>query len=205
MSTTELATLDAMLDARLRALELRATGQVSFAGTGEDLELEQLFQLVEHARGEDDEPTSFDGGSPSRDGDAPPRDPASSEGLIARAARELSALMGQVLRDASQQAVVATGMGPRLHTRVGWMGDAVTHVGPGVSTAETSAHAAEVAAALAASTRRLRLVTMVMAAAAKIAAIIATPGAAVASLPIAYRCVRDVYEAWGGTAWQQSR
>jgi len=174
-----------MLDARLAALERRAVGDVSFdsAGPGADPATEALWRLVEHARGEDDEPVSFDAES-------------FSGGLLARASHELSALVADVLRDASQQAVVETGAGPRLRTRVGWMGDAVTVVGPAISTAEIDAHAVALAAALSASARRLRLLTLVAVAASKIATIIAVPGAAVTALPIAYRCVREVYELW---------
>jgi hypothetical protein len=181
-----LAELDAMLDARLSALARRAaTGDVSFSSPGApvDPHTEALWRLVEHARGEDDEVVSFDA-------------EAAPEGLLARAGRELSALVADTLRDASQQAVIDTGPGPRLRTRVGWGGDAVTVVGPGASAAEVSAHTAALAGALSSSAHRLRILTMVAVAAGKIAAIIAVPGAAVTALPIAYRCVRDVYEQW---------
>jgi hypothetical protein len=193
--------LDAMVDARLVALERRATeGAVSFSfdGPAGDPELEHLWQMVEHARGDGDEPVSFAG-----DADEAP----ASEGLVARVAREL---MG-IVRDASQQAVVSR---PHVRTRVGWTGTVVTHAAPGLTAAEVEAHAAEVAAAVETSAHRLRLVSLVLVAAGKIAALIAVPGAAVTALPIAYRCVRDVYEQWrassahsstGGTAWRQRK
>jgi hypothetical protein len=172
-----------MLDARLTALEHRADANVSFDGVGAptDPQTEALWRLVEHARGESDEPVSFDAEAPS-------------EGLLARAGRELSQLVAEVLNEASQQALVKTGS--RLRTRVSWTGDAVTVAGPAISAADVAEHAAELATALRSSAHRLRLLTLVLVAAGRIAAIIAVPGAAVTALPIAYQCVRDVYEAW---------
>lgn len=203
MSMQGLGALDAMVDARLAALERRAArSDVSFALGGPpehaDPELERLWQMVERARGEGDAPVSFAG-----DG----AEAAASPGLVTRVLGEL----GGLVRDASQQAVVSR---PRLRTRVGWTGTVVTHAAPGVTSAELEAHAAEVAAAVETSAQRLRLVSLVLVAAGKIAALIAAPGAAVTALPIAYRCVRDVYEQWrasgahegtGGTAWRQRK
>lgn len=191
-SAAGLDALDAMLDARLQALERRASANVSFAvgGGSDDPGVDALWQLVEHARGMGDAPASVDV-SFDLQGDDQPRPP---DGLLARASHELSALVRAVLRDASQQALVETE--GRLRTRVGWTGDAWTQVVPGVSAAEVAAHVAAVEAAVTASARRLRIVTLVASTAGKIAVLIAAPQAAVLALPIAYRCVRDVYEQW---------
>ena len=196
--------LNAMLDATLGALVRRARADaegeayVSFCAGDDPAESEAdvLWRLVERARGDEARearPLSFDAAGAEngqKDGQ--------KNGLLARAQRECTQLIGQVLGTLSHPIVVDTGEGgARIRTHVGWTGDVDTHLAREVTTAEVAAHAAAMEASLAASGRQLRMLTMIMAAASRIAAVIATPGAAVMALPIAYRCVRDLVEQWG--------
>jgi hypothetical protein len=179
----ELLALDAMLTARLDALTRHA--DVSFALESEpvDPQISELLRLVERARAEG-EAVSF-----ALEGD--------DEGVLARARRECEALLHDVVQRASHPLTVESGAGhPRIRTRMGWTGDITTFVAPDASHATLAAHAVVMQATLATSLHRLRLLTMIVTATGKIATMIATPGAAVLALPIAYRCVREVYEQW---------
>lgn len=192
--------LNAMLDLTLGALARRARADadgeayISFCAGDDPAEsgADVLWRLVERARGDDARearPSSFDAAG-VEDGQ--------KDGLLARAQRECTQLIGQVLGTLSHPIVVDTGEGgARIRTHVGWTGDVDTHLAREVTTAEVAAHAAAMEASLAASGRQLRMLTMIMAAASRIAAVIATPGAAVMALPIAYRCVRDLVDQWG--------
>ncbi|MEM9456888.1 MAG: hypothetical protein AAGF11_22105 [Myxococcota bacterium] len=200
----EFARLDAMLDATLGALARRARADtdaeanLSFSTGGDPAEAEAdvLWSLIERTREEQErreQPLSFDAMG-AHEGQA---DGQADDGLLARAQRECSQLMGQVLGTLSHPIVVETGQGhARIHTRVGWTGDMDTHLAGGTTRAEIVAHAAAMEASLAASGRQLRLLTMLLVASSRIAAVIATPGAAIVALPIAYRCVRDLVEQW---------
>ena len=186
----DLDVLDGMLDARLDALMRRARAEddVSFGagGDGADPATESLWRLVEQAQ-PGGEPLSFD-------------PDAGEPGPLARARRECAQLADAVLRDLAHPVVVETGPDrPRIRTQIGWTGDADTRVAPHASVAEVTAHAVAVEASVRASTRRLRLLTMIVTAAGTIAAMLVAPGAAAMALPIAYRCVRDVYEQWSAS------
>lgn len=93
--------------------------------------------------------------------------------------------------------VVETGEGStRMRTRVGWRGDTISELPPGVTAAQVTAHVAATAAALEERARRLHGLAMVLGAAGRIAAMIAVPGGAVMALPLAYECVRDIHRRW---------
>lgn len=187
------AALDARVDARIDELVRRASaseegddGDVSFGlGAGEAEPDDELWALVRLARGEidDDEELSFAVGD------------VGEEGRLDRARRELSELVDRVMESLTSLAVVDTSHGSsRAKTRVGWTGDVTTFVAPGTSPEVVRAHAATVEASLNRSMLRLRLFTSITAAAGRLAAVLTTPASAVMALPIAYRCVRDVYE-----------
>lgn len=119
-------------------------------------------------------------------------------GLLDDLRREFNAFVASVWRELIHLAVVDSVAGDRVecHTRIGWSGDTIRFVAPGTSRERVQAHDAAVRVAVATSVGRVRLLVMIAAAAAKIAAMIATPGAAVMALPVAYKCVRDMYEQW---------
>lgn len=186
----QLAELEARLDARLDALLRRAAdpaGDVSFAagagGPAEPTADDELWALVQLAeRGEPD-------------GDALSFSAPGEEGRLARARRELTELVEHVVESLTSLAVVETPDGrARVRTRVGWTGDVTTYVEPLATAALAHEHAAAVEARLTTSMIRLRLLTTVTVAAGKIATMLTTPASAVMALPIAYRCVRDIYE-----------
>lgn len=198
--TADYARFDAMLSDQLDALAQRATAATTYAldgGPASD-SLDDLWQLVELARMEGDATISF--GAPER------------EGLLASARRECAQFLRNALDAVTSAATVRSGVsGTRIHTRVGWTGDTTTLVVADASDAEVATHVAAVEASLTRSTERLRMLTAIVSAAARIAAIIAAPTAAVTALPVAYRCVRDVWKKWrasqseaiaGGTPWQ---
>ena len=76
------------------------------------------------------------------------------------------------------------------------LGDTICCVAPGTPRERVLVHDAAVRAAVTASVGRIRLLVTIAGAAGKIATMIATPGAAVMALPVAYKCVRDMYEQW---------
>lgn len=119
-------------------------------------------------------------------------------GLFGDLRREFNEFVAGVWRDLTHLAIVDTAAGERVacHTRIGWTGDTLHFVAPGTPRERVLAHEAAVRAAVAASVGRVRLLVTIAAAAGKIAAMIATPGAAVMALPVAYKCVRDLYEQW---------
>ncbi|MCB9752323.1 MAG: hypothetical protein H6713_20405 [Myxococcales bacterium] len=206
MNAAELVQLDALLDARLTALARRGEdGLVAFAVDERDAALDELMTLITLARGDERGMAVFDAGGAER------REPGGA-GRLARLQREFRAFVTRALRGVSRLAVVESGEeAARVRTRVGWTGDLETVVGPDVSAELLRAHASAVARALATTLLRVRLLTMMTSAAGKIAALLVTPGAAVMALPIAYRCVRDVYTQWrerglgaelGETPWQ---
>jgi hypothetical protein len=193
----DLAELDAMLEATLAALRRRAEPDadclVSFGvgDPGATTEVDELWRLVEHARGagEDDGESLVSFGAGEHD-----------EGMLARAKRECSQLIDGLLSSLAHPHVIETGEGrTRIRTRVGWLGDTSTHVEAGAPPAELAAHVAALQASLATSAHRLRLLAMVVTAASKIAPLIATPAGAVIALPIAYKCVRDIHQRWSGS------
>jgi len=190
-----------MLDDTLSALLRRADassdeGMVSFGVGARDTAppvVEELWQMIECARGqgtgEDDEAmVSFGVGE---DG----------EGTLARIRRESSELVDGLLSALAKPYVIETGEGPtRIRTRVGWLGDTSTDFARGVSSEVIAAHVATTEASLSTSAHRLHMLVMVVIAAGKIATVIATPGGAVMALPIAYKCVREVYKRWSASS-----
>lgn len=196
--TADYARFDAMLSEQLDGLAQRAAVGTSYSLAEEPApdSLDALYQLVELARMEEEgDVVSFD---------APER-----EGLLASARRECAQFLRTTLDAVTSAANVRSGT--RVHTRVGWAGSANTLVVSGVSEAEVASHMAAVQTSLTRSGERLRVLTAIVTAASRIAAIIATPTAAVTALPVAYRCVKDVWNKWrasqseatpGGTPWQ---
>lgn len=185
----DFADLDARIDARLAALTRRAGSGMSFASDPDDPgdDLAQLLDLARTPGGDATGVLHF-----AADGD--------DGGSLARARRECAAFFRDVWRELSSLAVVRTG--EVAYSRVGWTGDATTALARDIAPAEAAAHAAAVDTALRSCLHRLRLLTTIAAAASRIAALIATPGAGVMALPVAYRCVRDVYdEEQGRTPW----
>lgn len=201
-----LAELDAMLDATLGALARRADskandganegadeGMVSFGVEGAspepDPQIDELWQMIESARTgatdpDDDAMVSFGAGG-------------SDEGMLARIGRESSELVDGLLWSLANPHVIETGEGPtRVRTSVGWLGDTSTHIGRGVTPEVIAAHVAATEASLTTSAHRLRMLAMVVTAAGRISAVIATPGGGLMALPIAYKCVREVYQRW---------
>lgn len=159
--------LDARVAARLAALTHRAGLPL---GAPDDLGgLGRLFDLARHLGQHD-----------LLDGHA--------ELLAAR--RECEAFLRDALRDLGPADVRSE----HAASRVQLDGDARTALAPDITPEAARAHALAVAAALAAAARRLRLLAAVTTAAAAIAALITAPGAGLVALPIAYRCVRDVYD-----------
>ncbi|MCA9651360.1 MAG: hypothetical protein H6712_10705 [Myxococcales bacterium] len=184
---TALAELDQHLDARLDSLRRRAEAgdALSFAapGTAED---DELWELVRIANGDDTESLSFAAGE---------------EGRLARARRELQELLERAVDSVTQLAVTDSRAGSsRAHTRVGWTGTITTHVDGGAPAALLRAHAAAVEGAVSRSLLRLELLTRIAVAAGRIARLLTNPGSAVMALPIAYRCVRDLYDRLRGDA-----
>lgn len=117
------------------------------------------------------------------------------QGMLARARRECTALLHDVMQRVSHPLTVETGVERfRIRTHMGWTGDVTTVVALGTPAATLAAHLAALQATAATSLHRLRLLTMIVTATGKVAATIATPGAALLALPIAYRCVREIYE-----------
>ena len=100
--------------------------------------------------------------------------------------------------DLSHLAVDENTAGERVEcrTRIGWTGDTICCVAPGTPRERVLVHDAALRAAVAVSVGRIRLLVTIAGAAGKITAMIATPGAAVMALPVAYKCVRDMYEQW---------
>jgi hypothetical protein len=197
MRPADLAELDAMLETTLAALRRRAEpdadGLVSFGvgDVGATTEVDQLWRLVEHARGggEDDGESMVSFGAGEHD-----------EGMLARAQRECSELIDGLLSSLAHPHVIETGEGrTRIRTRVGWLGDTSTHVESGAPSAELTAHVAALEASLTTSAHRMQLLAMVVTAASKIAAMIATPAGGVMALPIAYKCVQDIHQRWSAS------
>jgi len=191
--------LDARVEARLSALARRSDGGISFGAGDEPDGVADLARLLDLARGaghDEDVALNFAAAD------------AALEGPLARARRECAAFLRQIWREVTSLALVRTG--ELASTRVTWTGNATLVIASSASAQDLGRHHAAVAAALRSASDRLRLVTMIAAAASKIAAMIAVPGAGVAALPVAYRCVRDVYdelraqasERRGGERWQ---
>lgn len=187
----EFAELDAIVDARLSALARRARAEadadVSFTTSGEasSTEPDELWRLIALARNQDDQQfQSFTTDPP----DAGQED---------QALHGCSQLLQRALGTLIYGHYVETGEGAsRIRTQIDWTGDMNTYLLPGVSPTDQAAHAAAMEDALAKSIRLVRLSAIILIAAGRIAALIATPGAALAALPIAYRCVRDIYDQW---------
>ncbi len=199
--TADYARFDAMLHEQLEGLARRAERVGSYSVEPEPEpepvtgSLEDLWQLVELARVEDETAVEFA--------------PSEGEGLLASARRECAQFLRATLEKVTSAASVRSEAG--VHTRIGWAGDATTLVRHGLSEAEVDRHLTAVQASVTRSGERLRVLTAIVTAAGRIAAIIATPTAAVTALPVAYRCVKDVWNKWrasqseatpGGTPWQ---
>lgn len=193
--------LDARVEARLAALAHRSGGGISFSAGDEPEEIAVLARLLDLARGAGhDEDAALNFAADAA---------AATEGPLARARRECAAFLHQVWREVTSLALVRTG--ELAVTRVTWTGSATLVFVPDASAQDLGRHHDSVVVALRAASDRLRLVTMIAATASKIAAMIAIPGAAVTALPVAYRCVRDIYDEWraqgserrrGGERWQ---
>ncbi len=171
--------VDAVLAA---AVDHAAGGGLSFDAPV-DPEVASLADLIASARAADDEAAlHFSAGG----------------GLFDDLRREFNAFVAGVWRDLTHLAVVDTAAGERVecHTRIGWTGDTTCFVAPGTPRERVLVHDAAVRAAVTVSVGRIRLLVTIAGAAGKIAAMIATPGAAVMALPVAYKCVRDLYEQW---------
>ncbi len=175
---------DAMLEARLDALAVRAARGSSFS-TGVMDEVDPVWHLVELARAQDDgrdEMFSFD------DADA---------GLWDTARQECADFLERALELISHPASVRSPeLGTRIHTNVSWTGDTTTLVQTRVSSAQIEAHMTRVGHAIERSHRLLRMLTSILVAAGRIAVIIATPAGAARAVPIAYRCVKEVWKQW---------
>lgn len=184
--------LDATLAALTRRAEPDADGMVSFGvgDVGATAEVDELWRMVESARrgeGDGESMVSFGAGEPD-------------EGMLARARRKCSELINGLLSSLVHPHVIETGEGrARIRTRVGWLGDTSTYFESGVPQAELAAHVAALEASLTTSAHRMQLLAMVVTAASKIAAMIATPAGGVMALPIAYKCVRDIHQRWSAS------
>lgn len=212
--------LEAMLEARLAALARRdgeGDGEVSFAVEGSaDAEVEALWQMLQRARQQGEEAVAFD------------VDASARAGRLAREQGEHAQVLSRMMERLSHPIIVETREAhAHIKTTVGWTGDMATYVARGTTQARSApagsapagsapaerapeivAHEAALEASLVTNLRRLRLLTLVLIAAGKIAAMIATPSAALRALPIAYKCVRDIYQQWaeqsadtGETPW----
>jgi hypothetical protein len=171
--------VDAVLAA---AVDHAAGGGLSFDAPV-DPEVVSLADLIASARAADDEAAlHFSAGG----------------GLFDDLWREFNAFVAGVWRDLTHLAIVDTAAGESVqcHTRIGWTGDTTCFVAPGTPRERVLVHDAAVRAAVTVSVGRIRLLVTIAGAAGKIAAMIATPGAAVMALPVAYKCVRDLYEQW---------
>ena len=194
-----------MLDDTLSALLRRADtgsdgGMVSFGaddGGTAPPGLEELWQMIECVRergsglGTDADEEAMVSFGVGEDGD----------GMPARIRNESSELVDGLFSDLAKPYVIVTGEGPaRIRTRVGWLGDASTELTRSVTSEVIAAHVAATETSLSTSAIRLRMLVMVVIAAGKIATMIATPAGAVMALPIAYKCVREVYQRWSALA-----
>lgn len=183
LAPIDFADFEGRVDAVLAAaVDHAAGGGLSFDAPV-DPEVASLADLIASARAADDETAlHFSTGG----------------GLFDDLRREFNAFVAGVWRDLSHLAVVDTTAGERVecHTRIGWTGDTICCVAPGTPRERVLVHDAAVRAAVAVSVGRMRLLVTIAGAAGKIAAMIATPGAAVMALPVAYKCVRDMYEQW---------
>lgn len=181
----------AEFEGRVDAVLAAAAGHAAGGGLSFDApvapEVASLADLIACARAADDEASlHFSAGG----------------GLLDDLRREFNEFAARVWRELTHLAVVDSVAGELVecHTRIGWTGDTIRFVAPGTSRERMLAHDAAVRAAVTASVGRVRLLVMIAAAAGKIAAMIATPGAALMALPVAYKCVRDLYEQWRGNS-----
>ena len=182
LATIDFAEFEGRVDAVLAAAVDQVAGGLSFAAPV-DPEVASLSDLIASARAADDETAlHFSAGS----------------GLFGDLRREFAEFVAGVWRDLTHLAIVDTAAGERVacHTRIGWTGDTICCVAPGTPRERVLVHDAAVRAAVTASVGRIRLLVTIAGAAGKIATMIATPGAAVMALPVAYKCVRDMYEQW---------
>lgn len=174
----DFAAVERRVDAILADLARADGGAVSFAAA--DPEVADLADLLAEARGE---PTAlhFSGG-----------------GRLAALQGEFAGFVRRVWRELTHLAIVDTRSAGRVvvHTRVGWAGDSVCVVARDAGRERLQAHAAAVEAAVHGFGRRLRLLATIAATAGKISVMLASPAAAFMALPVAYKCVRDVYEQW---------
>lgn len=176
----EFAAIDARVDAVVAALARQQTGEVSFAAPA-DPDVAALADLIAGA----DDPLSAMQFSSDPGGGGP----------LADLQAEFAAFTRKIWRELTHLALVETrDRDVVLRTSVGWTGDTTCVIAGRVDPARAHAHALAVAAAVAGFTRRLRLLTTLATAAGKIAAMVATPAGALAALPVAYKCARDVYE-----------
>lgn len=167
----------------------------------EEATLAAVEALVRRARSE---AVSFDttglGGAVADDGltdirelldgaDAPESDPRGARWREAHA--KLAAFCRQVEEDLRFAAVVRTQTdeAPAAATWMGWGGTTATVAGPGT---DARAHFAAVRSAVVPRLRRIRLLTLTLAATARIAAAVSIPGGALAALPVAFHLVRRV-------------
>jgi len=180
----EFTAIDARIDAVLAALARRQSGDVSFAAPA-DPAADELAALIASA----DDPNAdlqF-----SSDADS---------GLFAGLQAEFAEFTRTLWRELTHLAIVETrGDRGALRTSIGWTGDTTCEIAGTVDPARAHAHAVAVTVAVAGFTRRLRLLTTLATAAGKIAAMVATPGGALAALPVAYKCTRDLYDLWNTT------
>jgi hypothetical protein len=181
----DFAAFEARVDAVLAAAAGHAAGGLSFDAPVAP-EVASLADLIACARAADDEASLHF---------------SASGGLLGDLRREFNEFTARIWRELTHLAVVDSVAGERVecHTRIGWTGDTIHFVATGTPRERVLAHDAAVRAAVTASVGRVRLLVMIAAAAGKITAMIATPGAAVMALPVAYKCVRDLYEQWRNT------
>jgi hypothetical protein len=182
----EFAAIDARVDAVLAALARRQSGdELSFAAPA-DPAADELAALIAAA----DDPNADLQFSTDEGG-----------GLFAGLQAEFAEFTRVLWRELTHLAIVETrGDRGALRTSIGWTGDTTCMIAGTVEPARARAHAVAVAVAVAGFTRRLRLLTTLATAAGKIAALVATPGGALAALPVAYKCTRDLYDQWNTTA-----
>lgn len=184
----EFAAIDARVDAVLAALARRQSGDdLSFAAPA-DPAADELAGLIAAA---DDPNADLQFSTETSEGG----------GLFAGLQAEFAEFTRVLWRELTHLAIVETrGDRGALRTSIGWTGDTTCMIAGTVEPARAHAHAVAVTIAVAGFTRRLRLLTTLATAAGKIAAMVATPGGALAALPVAYKCTRDLYDQWKTTA-----